>query len=938
MKHIISLSLKYIRRQKLRTFLTFMCIMLSAFILATVCVFGSSGYTTMYNTALKDDGTWELEISNWIKRAKDPEKARDIAIHHAVTSDYYTYDSEKVIFTSEYPEVYHRNAMFEVSDGKHSHRVTSLAALKEEGNQELRGYYSPVAYDYDYDRVLTPDITKEGVFVPAFIRDMGYSVGDTVTLTIRPMTAVYDEDSEIIKEIRENLLKKYGTQYTVSDPEYDELPKDLQKKACKSTIFSLLNYKGVSIQAIPLADIQYLSSKQITFTIAGFIKETRSIRKAFIIQNGSGCNFTISDLVDYNNDYEVKTTSDVYLRLNDNCDYDDALKMLFTDIGHDYDNDFYNSSEYGYQTNDLLLALEMKSPYAMYKEFAGIAVPVLLVLLLAWFVSRFVIDCTFEMAVQERSSHFAALRIIGASKGQIAAIVFIEAIFYCLTAVPLGIATAILLCRSSINALNNSGIDVFEFSAKPAFIALGAFLTIIAIFISAYTSAMWAARKLSPAEALNFGKPRSKKKKNHIKKSKLDLSSKKFIRRYTKKNIKSAKSRFIIATINMALGVLMFTFSAISLIFIFGEFKEELGVISYYGEPCDFQIEDYYSSDPKNVFTEIDKYFGNKEIFSECNITSTNTIELNTRDGSERIVAEKLMRNPPKKDTAKSVFLFVINENLYKKYEIDTITGMSYQEFIDQKGALYNNSTYGEYIEWKYDDDDRPIEQYETSYYDLKNSCKLTVTGGNRIKVIGKVSCRHSLSGLIIPLENSADYNMVYNIGLTVNGSKHYKEALRLFNEFTEKNNCEMIENLYSVNTGLIDMIFAFAKIVLIFLVSIWLVGILSMINSVNTSVLNRSRELMMLRSVGMTRKQLRRSILLETLMFSATAAISGTLLGVIAARLTFGRFNLHELTTSVIPVVIISLTLNVIIAMIASIPAIHSLGRVESIAQASNE
>ena len=296
------------------------------------------------------------------------------------------------------------------------------------------------------------------------------------------------------------------------------------------------------------------------------------------------------------------------------------------------------------------------------------------------------------------------------------------------------------------------------------------------------------------------------------------------------------------------------------------------------------------------------------------------------------------MRNPPKKDTAKSVFLFVINENLYKKYEIDTITGMSYQEFIDQKGALYNNSTYGEYIEWKYDDDDRPIEQYETSYYDLKNSCKLTVTGGNRIKVIGKVSCRHSLSGLIIPLENSADYNMDYNIGLTVNGSKHYKEALRLFNEFTEKNNCEMIENLYSVNTGLIDMIFAFAKIVLIFLVSIWLVGILSMINSVNTSVLNRSRELMMLRSVGMTRKQLRRSILLETLMFSATAAISGTLLGVIAARLTFGRFNLHELTTFVIPVVIISLTLNVIIAMIASIPAIHSLGRVESIAQASNE
>ena len=937
MKHIISLSLKYIRRQKLRTFLTFMCIMLSAFILATVCTYGSSSYTTMYNEALKEGGTWELNLSNWIQKADDPKKARDIVIHHAVTADYYTYDVKKVLLASDYPVVYHRNAMFEISDGKQSHRVTSLVAVQEEGNQKLTSTPSMYVSNGD-DFLYTPDLKTEGVFVPAFIKDMGYSAGDTITLTIRPMTAVYDEDSEMIKEVRENLLEKYGTQYTTSDPEYEELPQDLQKKAYKSTIFSLLNYKGVSIQDIPLADIQYLSSKQITFTIAGFIKDNYSNKNAFIIQNGKGCNFTVSDLVDINNDFESLSNSEVYLRLTDTCDYDEALKMLFTDIGHDYEKDFYNTSDYGYKTNDLLLALEMKSPYAMYKEFAAIAVPVLLVLLIAWFISRFVIDCTFEMAVQERSSHFAALRIIGASKGQIAALVFIEAIFYCLTAVPLGIAAAILLCRSCINGLNNSGIDVFEFSAKPAFIALGAFLTIIAIFISAYTSAMWAARKLSPAEALNFGKPRSNKKKKRSKKSKLNLSSKKFIRRYTKKNIKSAKSRFIIATINMALGVLMFTFSAIALIFVFGEFNEELRVISYYSEPCDFYIESYYSSDPKNTFTEIDKYFGNKEIFSDCNVTGMHTTTLNNKDGSDRIVAEKLLRTPPRKNQSAGLVIFAINENLYKKYELDTITGMSYQEFKDKKGAFFNNSTYGEYSTWEYDDDDRLIEQYETSYYDLKDSCKLTLTGGDRIKVLGKVSCRYALSGLIIPLENSIDYNIDYEIGLTVNGSKNYKEALRLFNEFTEKNNCDMIENLYPTNTGLIDLIFSLAKTVFIFLVSIWLVGILSMINSVNTSVLNRSRELMMLRSVGMTRKQLRRSILLETLMFSATAAISGTLIGVIAVRLATGRFNLHELTAYVLPVVLISLTLNVIIAMVASIPAIHSLGKVESIAQASNE
>ena len=930
MKQIISLSLKYIRRQKLRTFLTFMCVMLSAFILATVCTYGSSGYTTLYNETLKEDGTWELEIHSWIKRAADPEKALDIAIHHAVTADYFTYSSDNAEYSEAYTESTGRVPLFEISDGSSTHLVRAVTAVKEDGNQKLVNYYRNVD---------TPDndITRDGVYVPEFLKEMGYSTGDTVTLTIRPMTAVYDEDSEAMKTLRANLLEKYGTQYTSSDPEYQNLSKNMQKKASKASIASLLKKQGIELQNNPFTDKQYGTAKEVTFTIAGFNHYSLFKSEQFVLMNGKGFNISLEDLVDLNTE-GIRTggNSSVYLRLIDNCDYDEALKSLFTDLGHDYEKDFYNSSEYGYRTNDLLLGLEMKSPYAMYKEFGNIAAPALVVLLLAWFISRFVIDCTFEMAVHERSSHFAALRIIGASKGQIAALVLIEALFYCLTAVPLGIGLAIFLCRGSINALYKSGIDVFEFSAKPVFISIGAFLTIIAIFISAYTSAMWAARKLSPAEALNFGKPRSnKKRKKRSKKSKLNLSAKKFIRRYTKKNIKTAKSRFVISTITMALGVLMFTFSAIALIFVYGEIKEGLIISELYDEIYDFYIDGYYSDDQKNITGDIDKYFGNKEIFSACSVTGYYQCSFSDKDGSDRIVKEKLLRN----QTIYGIgAVHIINEKIYNKYELDVISGMSYQEFVSKNAALFNNSIYGSYEEMDTDDDDKLIEKHKTSYYDLKDGYRLTTTSGDRIKVIGKISSKSTINGLIVPLENSAEFNMTYSIGLTVIGSKHYREAVKLFNEFVEKNNLEMAENLYSMNTGLHEFIFAIAKIVLIFLVSIWLVGILSMINSVNTSVLNRSRELMMLRSVGMTRKQLRRSIMLETLMFSATAAISGTLIGVIAVRLAVGRFNMHELTAYVLPVVIISLTLNIVIALLASIPAIRSLGRVESIAQASNE
>ena len=124
--------------------------------------------------------------------------------------------------------------------------------------------------------------------------------------------------------------------------------------------------------------------------------------------------------------------------------------------------------EFPHPENNLLLALEVKSPYAMYQIMAFLSSPILIVLLIGWFIARFVIDNAFEMAVQERSTHFAALRIMGASKGQVAFVVLIEALFYCLTAIPLGMILAVfIVCRMCFNSFHKSGIDIFEFSAKP---------------------------------------------------------------------------------------------------------------------------------------------------------------------------------------------------------------------------------------------------------------------------------------------------------------------------------------------------------------------------------------------------------------------------------------------------------------------------------------
>jgi len=138
MKQLIALSMKYIRRQKLRTFLTFMCITLSAFILTTICTYGSSSYTTLYNETLYSNGSWEVDISSWIHRAKDREKAEDIIANHAVVDDYiYEARSELSVETDEKIPV---SNMIEISDGKTNLLYNTVTFTNYSGNTGLLGF------------------------------------------------------------------------------------------------------------------------------------------------------------------------------------------------------------------------------------------------------------------------------------------------------------------------------------------------------------------------------------------------------------------------------------------------------------------------------------------------------------------------------------------------------------------------------------------------------------------------------------------------------------------------------------------------------------------------------------------------------------------------------------------------------------------------------
>ena len=190
-------------------------------------------------------------------------------------------------------------------------------------------------------------------------------------------------------------------------------------------------------------------------------------------------------------------------------------------------------------------------------------------------------------------------------------------------------------------------------------------------------------------------------------------------------------------------------------------------------------------------------------------------------------------------------------------------------------------------------------------------------------------------SSVIIPIDSqlTTDLSLTPYINAKVNEQENYEEAEKVYNRFIDEYNVWDYSNNYMLCTGLSEFVGAIIKVAVSFILSIWLVGILSMVNSINTSVLNRSRELMMLRSIGMSRKHLRKTVLLESIMFSSVSSSIGTILALIAyfAIMSVAGFEPVMLVSMGIGL-ILSIAVNIVIAAISAIPGIHSLERAESL------
>ncbi|MBR6617359.1 MAG: ABC transporter permease [Oscillospiraceae bacterium] len=936
MKHLIALSFKYIRRQKLRSVLTFLCIMLAVFIFNTYTAYLGSTIATLINFEKHyGEGAYHVKLDGALPYCEDIGKTGQLLQNHVAVDDHFFNCIDELWGISWRDEEGYLRYLDVQFDNGASQRVDCLRNIVISGNPQ-------VMYNVEYaDRMYgsTPIPTEENTaYVSSWLQNLGYEVGDTLTMTVTPMKARLSEDSEQVKAARK-LLAENLNYYVADDP--PELANDNVSLSDYDDGGSLMLYLSrlYGINEIDLSDEITGSPCTFTVKIAGFYHNYGGADEASTMEFWSHPvnNLRTAELMsgendDFRTDYNIIHKS-AAVRISDRIDFDDGVMMLLEDMGlepkHYYDLAF----------NDTLLSYEMRSANAISAILPLIAA-ILILTLVAWLITRFVIDNAFEISVQERSAQFAALRIMGASRAQLVALIFTEAIFYCLTAVPIGVLAAFGACKAVMDLVGGSLFPIFEFDVNWWITLIGIVISLSGILISAYTSAMWAARKLSPMEALQFGKPRKKTEKVYHRKSVLNRKSFGFVLDYTMKNISRTKSRYVISTVAMALGIVMFSFSLLGVNYAGSAMKNSTDI----DDGVDYDI--VMTSFKPGQYEKINGVLGESGAFSKIDFKADTYIESERYEEELEMLREMM---PDKKPvSSRGVHIVrVVSRNQFDKY-LAAPTGMTYEEFCDLGGALAYVSSGGAEEEYEYDASGWPIRKRADGYWTYRELGFAEVPvitdmeSGYELPVVGSV-CFDLFSGiaeestLLIAEPSILSENVLEKMGgyvrLVVDGHQNHQAAEAAIDTFTQEVPGCMLTDNYMENTGLYSFFNAIFRILGIFVVSVWLIGILTMVNSINTSVLNRQKELLMLRSVGMTRRQLQLGVMLEGVLYCLVSTVIGLLIGV-GGYIFFVDWHGTDLSVMqvfILPVlltVIGTILLNLLISVLAAVPALDSLSK----------
>jgi putative ABC transport system permease protein len=696
------------------------------------------------------------------------------------------------------------------------------------------------------------------------------------------------------KSIQLNYLNEAAFKLMNVNLEEGQLPKNDNEIVIERWI---LRYFNEEIKVGDVVKIQDETRNERNYILSGIAKDdwknqSEGISKAYLIKNSS----------------IIKEDSTVLVKINEKADKQEVIGEI---------SNLVSGKSKVNQNKDLLRLTGESSNGGLNRSIYSVTFIVIGIVVLATVV---VIYNAFHISIAERMKQFGLLRAIGTTKKQIMTLVIREASIMILIGIPLGIFFGIVSVYCIVFTFSKiSGFGDFsnlKVVISPLTLLISGGIGAVTIYFSAYLPAR-SAGKISPLVAISSQSLIKKEKKN---------KSGKFLGRLLKvdtaialKNVKRNKRRFYVTVLSMAISVTLFvTFTS------FAKFSSNFAEKVTEDNDMAFSIfQNYNTDEPQDIDGKIieevksipgieETYINYKYILTEGFVdnsaipeevrqwASENDSEdlFNSKvDGENKskirvifqayednkLEATKKYIKEGSIDNLKDGEVIIVRETIFFGEERSLIAPMAKLKVGDE--VLISNAEYSD-------------GQKEFNSKDLK---KVKVAAIVDVQPFNSVEYQGTLN--VIGSKETAK-NIIEGNPQQMENFKIDGIEIKISDESYVDKIDESLKKIENTNAGLnynnkieaakSDKAFKLQISILLmgFTIVIALISVVNIVNTVTTNILLRSKEIAALKAIGMTRKQVKKMITFEGVLFGLYGGIIGSILGTILSYVLYNPMS----------------------------------------------
>ncbi|CDM70196.1 putative ABC transporter, permease protein [Clostridium bornimense] len=545
----------------------------------------------------------------------------------------------------------------------------------------------------------------------------------------------------------------------------------------------------------------------------------------------------------------------------------------------------------------------------------------------AIFIISIVILCTitviynsFNMSIIERIRYFGILKAIGATNKQIKRIVYREGFLMGLIALPIGSIIGFFSLKFGVKIFLGDELMLTKLSIKfyPIIIIFTAILVAITILLSLLVPV----RKVKKISAVDAMKNKSEIKLGKIKRRKTRIIGKVFgiEGSMAYKNIRRTPMRFVVTLIALTISIVLFnvfySFMDFARQAIKGEFMNVAydSVLSKSGDR-DFNDEEiksiennikyskiyevYYQVEsllaPKDNIIEDKKNSG--DVFSQYGYSQINIETYTCHDENEFDLAKKY------------VIEGKIDYDKLKDNGIVLVDGMSTRdENGDKKILRKTNYKVGDKIKLsKLPEENFTKESVEKSV--KENSIEYTI-----VAILNQNPFTGTYPGYGIQIFSLKDAD-INSLIFKFDNDKNREDAIKYFdmNNNSDYQYVDLGSQVEEINRiyGQIEFF------VYCFIIIITIISVVNIFNTISTNLLLRKKEFATMKAMGMTERQLKKTVMLEGTLYGIIASIVGGILSAILSQMMINSGSAIADTKYQFPYIVF--TLSILVAILVT-------------------